>query len=135
MSVTIWSRWAEWWPLRALRTPDAGRGREPLWPGLENPTWEVTKRPHRIHRRDRTGGRGMAKVIVHTDTAPTPSSPYSQAVRSGGFVFVSGQGPVDAKTGEIVGTTIQEQTAQCLRNVSAILQAAGTSLDKVVSAT
>jgi 2-iminobutanoate/2-iminopropanoate deaminase len=77
----------------------------------------------------------MAKVIVHTDEAPTPSSPYSQAVRSGGFVFVSGQGPVDAKTGEIVGTTIQEQTAQSLRNVSAILHAAGSSLDKVVSAT
>src|SRR5262249_39241316 len=43
MSVTIWSRWAEWWPLRALHTPDAGRGREPLRPGSENPTWEVTK--------------------------------------------------------------------------------------------
>jgi 2-iminobutanoate/2-iminopropanoate deaminase len=77
----------------------------------------------------------MAKVIVRTNEAPTPSSPYSQAVRSGGFVFVSGQGPLDAKTGAIVGTTIQEQTAQSLRNVSAILQAAGTSLDKVVSAT
>ena len=77
----------------------------------------------------------MAKVIVQTNEAPIPSSPYSQAVRSGGFVFVSGQGPLDAKTGEVVGTTIQEQTAQSLRNVSAILQAAGTSLDRVVSAT
>jgi 2-iminobutanoate/2-iminopropanoate deaminase len=76
----------------------------------------------------------MAKVIVHTDKAPTPSSPCSQAVRAGGFVFVSGQAPLEAKTGEIVGTTIQEQTAQSLRNVSAILRAAGTSLEKVVSA-
>jgi 2-iminobutanoate/2-iminopropanoate deaminase len=77
----------------------------------------------------------MAKVIVHTDEAPEPSSPYSQAVKSGGFVFVSGQPPFDAKTGEVVGTTIQEQTAQSLKNVSAILQAAGSSLEKVVSAT
>ncbi|HEU5441914.1 MAG TPA: Rid family detoxifying hydrolase [Ktedonobacterales bacterium] len=77
----------------------------------------------------------MPKVIVYTDDAPKPSGPYSQAVKSGGFVFVAGQGPGDPKTGQIVGTTIQEQTAQSLKNVEAILQAAGSSLDKVVSAT
>lgn len=52
-----------------------------------------------------------------------------------GLVFVSGQGPFDPSSSEVVGTTIQEQRAQCLRNVSAILVAAGSSLAKVVSAT
>lgn len=76
----------------------------------------------------------MAKVIIHTSAAPA-SSTYSQAVKAGGLIFVAGQGPLDPATGSVVGTTIQEQTAQCLRNVSAILQAAGSSLDKAVSAT
>ena len=76
----------------------------------------------------------MAKEIVTTDNAPK-STAYSQAVKAGGFVFVAGQGPFDPTTGEVVGATIQEQTAQCLKNIEAILQAAGSSLDKVVSAT
>jgi 2-iminobutanoate/2-iminopropanoate deaminase len=76
----------------------------------------------------------MTKVIIHTDAAPT-STTYSQAVKAGGLIFVAGQGPIDPTTGGIVGATIQEQTAQCLRNVSAILEAAGSSLDKAVSAT
>ena len=77
----------------------------------------------------------MAKEIIHTDKAPKPLAGYSQAVKSGGFVFVAGQAPIDPATGKVHGTTIQEQTAQSLRNVEAILQAAGSSLDKVVSAT
>ena len=76
----------------------------------------------------------MARDIVHTDRAPS-SRHYSQAVKAAGLVFVAGQGPFDAETGEVVGTTIQEQTRQCLRNVSAILEAAGTSLDRIASAT
>ena len=76
----------------------------------------------------------MAKTIVTTDDAPK-SAAYSQAVKAGGLVFVSGQGPFDPKTGEVVGTTIQEQTAQCLRNIEAILKAANSSLNQVVSAT
>ena len=76
----------------------------------------------------------MAKVIVTTDNAPK-SMAFSQAVKAGGFVFVAGQGPFDPDTGEVVGTTIQEQTAQCLKNIDAILQAAGSSLDRIVSAT
>ena len=76
----------------------------------------------------------MPKEIIHTDNAPK-SLAYSQAVKANGFVFVAGQGPFDAKTGDVVGTTIQEQTRQCLRNVEAILIAASSSLDKVVSAT
>ncbi len=77
----------------------------------------------------------MAREIIRTSNAPAPPPAYSQAVRAAGLVFVSGTAPVDAATGKIVGETIQEQTRQCLENVSAILQAAGSSLDRVVSAT
>ena len=72
---------------------------------------------------------------MQTDKAPKSPASYSQAIKSNGLVFVSGQGPFDAKTGEVVGETIQQQTAQCFRNIEAILQAAGSSLDKAVSAT
>ena len=77
----------------------------------------------------------MAKQIVHTDEAPKSLAGYSQAVKAGGLIFVSGQGPFDSRTGEVIGTTIQEQTRQCLRNIEAILLAAGSSLDKAVSTT
>jgi 2-iminobutanoate/2-iminopropanoate deaminase len=77
----------------------------------------------------------MAREIIATDKAPRPPASYSQAVRAAGLVFVSGQGPFDPDSGEVVGTTIQAQTAQCLRNVEAILHAAGTSLARAVSAT
>ena len=77
----------------------------------------------------------MAKQIIHTDHAPKSLAGYSQAVKSGGFVFVAGQGPFDPITGNVVGESIQDQTRQCLRNVEAILQAAGSSMDNVVSAT
>lgn len=77
----------------------------------------------------------MARDIIQTPDAPAPPPTYSQAVRAAGLVFVSGTGPHDPITGKIVGETIQEQTRQCLQNVSAILKAAGSSLDKVVSAT
>jgi 2-iminobutanoate/2-iminopropanoate deaminase len=76
----------------------------------------------------------MTRVIVYTEDAPS-STAYSQAVKAGGLVFVAGQGPFDPKTGEVVGTTIQEHTAQCLKNISAILHAAGSSLEQTVSAT
>jgi 2-iminobutanoate/2-iminopropanoate deaminase len=73
----------------------------------------------------------MAKRIVITDNAPK-SIAYSQGVKAVGFVFVAGQGPFDSNTGEVVGATIQEQTAQCLKNIEAILHAAGSSLDRIV---
>jgi 2-iminobutanoate/2-iminopropanoate deaminase len=56
-------------------------------------------------------------------------------VRAAGLIFVSGTAPHDPRTGAVVGTTIQEQTRQCLKNIQAILTAAGSSLDKVVSVT
>jgi 2-iminobutanoate/2-iminopropanoate deaminase len=77
----------------------------------------------------------MAKEIVHTDAAPRAPAAYSQAIKAGGLVFVSGQGPFHPSTGEVVGESIQEQTRQCLTNIKAILTAAGSSLEKVVSAT
>ena len=77
----------------------------------------------------------MARDIIRTSSAPAPPPTYSQAVRAAGLVFVSGTGPQDPATGKISGETIQEQTRQCLKNVSAILEAAGTSLNRVVSAT
>lgn len=62
----------------------------------------------------------MSKEIIHTNEAPHSIASYSQAVKAAGLVFVSGQGPFDVKTGEVVGATIQEQTAQCLRNIEVI---------------
>ena len=77
--------------------------------------------------------------IVNTPDAPGSASygsfPYSQAVKAAGLVFVAGQGPFDTATGKVVGTTIQEQTRQALKNCDAILQAAGSSMAKVVNAT
>ena len=76
----------------------------------------------------------MGRDIIRTGDAP--SSPiFSQAVRGGGLIFVSGQAPIDPATGKIEGETIQEQTRQSLTNVRTILEAAGSGLGKIVSAT
>ena len=77
----------------------------------------------------------MARDIVFTPQAAAPPPTYSQAVKAAGLVFVSGTAPADPTTGALVGETIQEQTRQCLANIAAILEAAGSSLDKLVSAT
>ncbi len=77
----------------------------------------------------------MPRQIISTPHAPPSPATYSQAVKAAGLVFVSGTAPVDRGTGEISATTIQAQTRQCLENISAILAAAGSSLDKIVSAT
>ncbi len=77
----------------------------------------------------------MPRRIVFTSRAAKPPASYSQAVKAAGLVFVSGTAPVDPSTGVIKGTTIQEQTAQCLANIQAILEEAGSSMDKVASVT
>jgi 2-iminobutanoate/2-iminopropanoate deaminase len=77
----------------------------------------------------------MARQIVFTSKAAKPPATYSQAVKAAGLVFVSGTGPHDPETGLIKATTIQEQTRQCLENIGAILSEAGSSLNKIVSAT
>jgi 2-iminobutanoate/2-iminopropanoate deaminase len=77
----------------------------------------------------------MSRNIVRTAEAPPSPPTFSQAVKAAGLVFVSGTGPFDPGTGKVKGDTIQEQTRQCLTNVAAILKAAGSSMDKIVSAT
>ena len=77
----------------------------------------------------------MSRQIVFTSKAPRPPATYSQAVKAAGLVFVSGTSPHDPATGTIRATTIQEQTRQCLENIAAILEEAGSSLEKIVSAT
>lgn len=72
------------------------------------------------------------KVVVTTHDAPTPSGPYSQAIIANGFVFVAGQRPQDPVSGELaVGIT--DQTRRCLKNLKAILEAAGSSLELIVN--
>ena len=77
----------------------------------------------------------MSRQIVFTPKAAKPPATYSQAVSAAGLIFVSGTAPQDPQTGALVGATIQEQTRQCLRNIAAILESAGSSLDKIASAT
>jgi 2-iminobutanoate/2-iminopropanoate deaminase len=77
----------------------------------------------------------MGRQIVFTSKAAKPPATYSQAVKAAGLIFVSGTAPVNPATGTIDGTTIQQQTRQCLENIVAILEEAGSSLDKVVSVT
>jgi 2-iminobutanoate/2-iminopropanoate deaminase len=77
----------------------------------------------------------MSRQIIYAAKAAKPPATYSQAVKAAGLVFVSGTAPHDPKTGALVGTTIQEQTRQCLTNIAAILEAAGSSLDKIASVT
>jgi 2-iminobutanoate/2-iminopropanoate deaminase len=69
---------------------------------------------------------------VRTDDAPRGTGAYSQAIRAGDFVFISGQGPLDPATLEVVGTTIEEQTEATLRNLQAIATGTGGSLSDVV---
>jgi 2-iminobutanoate/2-iminopropanoate deaminase len=76
----------------------------------------------------------MTRETIHTEAAPT-NAHYAQAVKAAGLIFVSGQGPFDPMTGALVGATIQEQVRQSLTNIKTILEAAGSSIDKIVSAT
>ena len=75
------------------------------------------------------------KQQVQTEKAPAAIGPYSQAIKAGGFVFASGQIPTDPKTGQFVAGGIAEQTEQVLKNLAAVLEAAGSSLDQVVKTT
>ncbi|MBO9717063.1 MAG: RidA family protein [Pseudoxanthomonas sp.] len=77
----------------------------------------------------------MSRQIVFTAKAATPPDAYSQAVKAAGLVFVSGTAPTDPATGRLMGTTVQEQTRQCLTNIAAILEEAGSSMDRIVSVT
>jgi 2-iminobutanoate/2-iminopropanoate deaminase len=74
----------------------------------------------------------MSRETVHTDRAPAAIGPYSQAVRSGSLLFVSGQIPLDPATGSLVAGGILEQTDRVLRNLTAVIEAAGGTLATVV---
>jgi 2-iminobutanoate/2-iminopropanoate deaminase len=77
----------------------------------------------------------FSKKIIKTETAPQAIGPYSQAVEANGFVFVSGQIPLDPKTGNIVMGDIREQTKRVMENGKAILAAAGCAMSDVVKST
>ena len=82
-----------------------------------------------------TGGKVETKQEVKTDRAPKAIGPYSQAIIGGGIVYVSGQIPIDPATGELNTGSIEDQTWQVLKNLAAVLEAAGSSMDKVVKTT
>ena len=75
------------------------------------------------------------RQIIQTDNAPQAIGPYSQAVKTSGLVFASGQIPIDPATGQFVPGGIEEQTEQVLKNLSAVLEAAGSGLDRVIKTT
>jgi 2-iminobutanoate/2-iminopropanoate deaminase len=77
----------------------------------------------------------MSKSQLKTENAPAPFGPYSQGLRVGDFIFVSGQGPMHPVTRQEVGETIEEQTVQVLENIKAILEAGGASMGDVVKST
>ncbi len=82
-----------------------------------------------------TGGNVEKKQEVKTDKAPQAIGPYSQAIVGGGLVFASGQIPIDPATGELNTGSIEEQTRQVLKNLAAVLEAAGSTLDLVLKTT
>lgn len=75
------------------------------------------------------------REIISTEKAPGAIGPYSQAIKAGGTVYCSGQIPIDPVTGEFVSNDISEQTEQVLKNLTAVLEAAGTTLGNVVKTT
>jgi 2-iminobutanoate/2-iminopropanoate deaminase len=77
----------------------------------------------------------MPKQEIRSEQGAPPVGPYSQGIRAGDFVFVSGQVPIDPASREIVGTTIEEQTERVLENVRAVLEAAGVGMADVVKTT
>lgn len=77
----------------------------------------------------------MSKTVVHISSAPAAIGPYSQAIRVGDTVYVSGQIPIDPATGAFAGEDIRTQTRQCLKNLGNILKEAGTDLSHVVKTT
>lgn len=77
----------------------------------------------------------MPRQQISTHLAPSPAGPYSQAIAANGFLYTAGQTPHDAATGDTVGTTIEEQTAQTMKNLAAVLDAHGLDFSHVLKAT
>lgn len=77
----------------------------------------------------------MVKKIIRTNASVQPQGAYSQGIRAGDFLFIAGHTPLDPQTQEVVGHTIEEQTARVLQNIQAVLEAGGASLEDVVKTT
>ena len=77
----------------------------------------------------------MGKKVIQTEKAPKAIGPYSQAIQAGNFLFLSGQIPLDPKTGELVKGDIRQQTQQVLENIKGVLESQGLGMDNVVKAT
>ena len=80
-------------------------------------------------------GMKMQKETIATDNAPQAIGPYEQGIKVGNFVYTAGQIPMDPRTGNLVSGGIKEQTCQVLENLKAVLEAGGTSLDRVIKST
>ena len=72
------------------------------------------------------------KKVIQTEKAPKPIGPYSQAIRAGNFIFLSGQIPIDPKTGELVKGDIRQQTQRVLENMKGVLESQGLGMEDVV---
>ena len=77
----------------------------------------------------------MQKEIIYTNQAPEPIGPYSQAVKTGNLLFVSGQIPIDPATGNVVSGSVKEETIQVMKNLAAILQVSGSNFNAIVKTT
>jgi 2-iminobutanoate/2-iminopropanoate deaminase len=77
----------------------------------------------------------MGKRVIYTDKAPKAIGPYSQAIQAGNFLFLSGQIPLDPKTGELLKGDIRKQTQQVLENIKGVLESQGLGMENVVKAT
>ncbi len=85
------------------------------------------------HKNDHT--HHFSKEVIVSSNAPAPVGPYSQAIKIGGLVFLSGQIPLDPKTSQVIEGDVKAQTKQVLENLKAVLTASGASLDSVVKTT
>lgn len=77
----------------------------------------------------------MQKEIIYTNQAPEPIGPYSQAVKAGNLLFVSGQIPIDPATGNVVNSSVKDEAIQVMKNLAAVLQVSGTNFDAIVKTT
>jgi 2-iminobutanoate/2-iminopropanoate deaminase len=77
----------------------------------------------------------MSKEIIRSDRAPLPIGPYSQGIRAGGMLYLAGQVALDPSTGQFLGGDIKTQTRRVLQSLAAVLEAAGSSMDRVVKTT
>jgi len=75
------------------------------------------------------------KEAVHTDRGPKPIGPYSQGIKAGGFLFLSGQVALHPQSGEMIGNDVRQQTERALENVKGIVEAAGSNLNHIVKTT